>query len=98
MTAKEVADKIKRLRLKKGIPSYELSLGIGQKESYIDEVEKYSLTPKLCDLLKICDYLDVDSYDFFNEENKKDVLVPLITQELYKCDIETLLKIYYCIK
>lgn len=98
MTIKEVEDKIKRLRLEKGMSSKELSLGIGEKETYIDQVEDCSLLPNLPTMLKICDYLGVESYDFFNEENKKDTLIPLITQELYKYDIKELLKIYYLIK
>ena len=72
------ANRISALRLKKGVSAREMSLALGQSESYINKIENRRTMPSMSGFLYICEYLDVLPGDFFNERRPE----PHISQEL----------------
>lgn len=98
MSPKEIADKIQKLRLSRGVSSVDMSNALGFYGSYIDQIEMGKVIPTVYDLSQICHYLGSDIYEFFDHENDRSEILMQIYEELEKYDMETLLKFYYMIK
>lgn len=62
-----IIDKIKSIRLKKGISQMELSLRSNLSQSFIVNVEKGKKQPSVLTLIKIAEALGVSPQDFFPE-------------------------------
>jgi transcriptional regulator with XRE-family HTH domain len=62
-----VIDKIKMIRLKKGISQMELSLRSNLSQSFITNIEKGKKQPSVITLIRIADALEVNPQDFFPE-------------------------------
>jgi transcriptional regulator with XRE-family HTH domain len=62
-----VIDKIKSIRLKKGISQMELSLRSNLSQSFIANIEKGKKQPSVITLIRIADALEVNPQDFFPE-------------------------------
>ena len=54
------------LRLQKGVSARDMSLSLGQSESYINKIENRRTLPSLQGFFYICDYLDITPGEFFN--------------------------------
>ena len=64
-----VADRVAKLRMAKHVSAREMSLALGQNESYINKIENKQAFPSLPVLGYICEYLDVSPSEFFDEGN-----------------------------
>jgi transcriptional regulator with XRE-family HTH domain len=62
-----VIDKIKLIRIKKGISQMELSLRSNLSQSFIANIEKGKKQPSVITLIRIADALEVNPQDFFPE-------------------------------
>ena len=62
-----IIDKIKLIRIKKGISQMELSLRSNLSQSFIANIEKGKKQPSVVTLIKIADALEVNPQDFFPE-------------------------------
>jgi transcriptional regulator with XRE-family HTH domain len=62
-----VIDKIKSIRIKKGISQMELSLRSNLSQSFIANIEKGKKQPSVITLMRIADALEVNPQDFFPE-------------------------------
>lgn len=62
--------RLAELRKIKGVSAREMSLGIGQGESYINQIENKHKLPSLSGFFYICEYLNISPQDFFNEDIK----------------------------
>ena len=71
-------ERLAQLRIQKGVSARDMSLSLGQSESYINKIENRRTTPSMSGFLYICEYLDVLPGDFFNERRPE----PHISQEL----------------
>ena len=60
-------EKIKLIRVKKGISQMELSLRSNLSQSFIANIEKGKKQPSVLTLIKIADALNVNPQDFFPE-------------------------------
>jgi len=60
--------RLAQLRLRKGISARDMSLSLGQSESYINKIENRRTLPSLTGFLYICDYFDITPQEFFSEE------------------------------
>ena len=60
--------RLAQLRLRKGISARDMSLSLGQSESYINKIENHRTLPSLTGFLYICDYFDITPQEFFSEE------------------------------
>ncbi|MBC2723813.1 helix-turn-helix transcriptional regulator [Desulfosporosinus sp.] len=56
------------LRTQKGVSARDMSLSLGQSESYINKIENKKSLPSMTGFFYICEYLNVPPKDFFNDE------------------------------
>ena len=74
--------RITELRTQRGISARDMSLSLGQSESYINKIENKRTLPSMSGFIYICEYLGITPQDFFNVEapapqKSKDVLLEL---------------------
>jgi transcriptional regulator with XRE-family HTH domain len=62
-----IIDKIKSIRIKKGISQMELSLRSNLSQSFIVNIEKGKKQPSVLTLIRIAEALGVNPQDFFPE-------------------------------
>jgi transcriptional regulator with XRE-family HTH domain len=62
-----VVDKIKTIRIRKGISQIELSLRSNLSQSFIANIEKGKKQPSVLTLIRIASALEVNPQDFFPE-------------------------------
>lgn len=64
-------DRLVELRLKKGVSARDMSLSIGQSESYINRIENHKMLPSLSMFFYICEYFKITPQEFFVTEKSK---------------------------
>ncbi len=64
-----IAERIAQLRTQKNISAREMSLAIGQNESYINRIENHKALPSMQCFLYICEYLNVTPKEFFDKDS-----------------------------
>lgn len=74
--------RITELRTQRGISARDMSLSLGQSESYINKIENRHTLPSMSGFIYICEYLNITPQDFFNVESpapqkSKEVLAAL---------------------
>lgn len=80
-----IQNRISELRTQKGVSARDMSLSLGQSESYINKIENKHTLPSMTGFLYICDYFDITPQEFF----KVDSLSPAKSKELIR-EIEQL--------
>ena len=63
-------DRLRFFRNQKKISAREMSLALGQNETFINKIETGRSSTTISSFLNICDYLCVSPSDFFNAEVK----------------------------
>ena len=63
-----ISDRIAKLRAEKNISARDMSLSLGQSQSYINNIENKKALPSMQMFLYICEFLDVEPKDFFDED------------------------------
>lgn len=91
-------DRLSKLRIEKGVSAREMSLSLGQSESYISKIESRKALPSLNGLFYICEYFGISPKEFFDEENINPKLIQDIVNELKKFNNEQLSNIYSLLK
>lgn len=61
--------RITELRTQKGISARDMSLSLGQSESYINKIENKRTLPSMAGFFYICEYLEITPQDFFNVDS-----------------------------
>lgn len=61
------AERLSYLRETKNVSAREMSLSIGQNESYINRIENRKAFPSMQCFFYICDYLRISPKDFFDD-------------------------------
>ncbi|HAE44262.1 MAG TPA: hypothetical protein DCG37_01530 [Lachnospiraceae bacterium] len=59
-------DKLAMLRKQKGVSAREMSLALGQSESYINRIEKGKMLPSMSLFFKICEYFEITPKEYFS--------------------------------
>lgn len=77
--------RVSQLRIQKGVSAREMSLSLGQSESYINKIENKRTLPSLTGFIYICEYFNITPQEFFNVNESN----PKKTKELLK-EIEKL--------
>lgn len=72
------SNRLMQLQEQKKISAREMSLALGQNESYINRIENKKTFPSIQSFFYICEYLNIFPSDFFNE----DILNPNISNEI----------------
>ena len=71
-------NRIAELRMQKGVSARDMSLSLGQSESYINKIENNRTLPSMTVFIYICEYLGITPRDFFDT----DTISPTKTKEL----------------
>lgn len=62
--------RLSELRNDLGISARDMSLSLGQSESYINKIENRKALPSMQSFFYICEYLHIEPKDFFDEDFK----------------------------
>lgn len=62
-----ISDRIAKLRTDKNISARDMSLSLGQSQSYINNIENKKALPSMQMFLYICEFLGIEPKDFFEE-------------------------------
>ncbi len=92
------ARRLSALRMQKGVSAREMSLSIGQNESYINRIENKRSYPSLQLFFYICEYLNVTPQEFFNEDIKYPQQLNEIIKDIQQLTPEQLQNIHSIIK
>ena len=60
------SERLTQLRLEKGVSARDMSLSLGQSESYINKIENRRTMPSMSGFFYICDYLGIQPQEFFD--------------------------------
>lgn len=60
--------RISQLRMEKGVSARDMSLSLGQSESYINKIENRWSMPSMTGFFYICEYLGITPQEFFEAE------------------------------
>lgn len=63
-----ISERIAKLRTEKNISARDMSLSLGQSQSYINNIENKKALPSMQMFLYICEFLGVEPKDFFDED------------------------------
>ena len=73
-------ERLIELRNQKGISARDMSISLGQSESYINKIENKRAMPSMTGFFYICEYLGISPNEFFNIESA----APQKEKELFK--------------
>lgn len=62
------ATRLSQLRSEKGVSARDMSLSLGQSESYINKIENRRTMPSMAGFFFICEYLGIEPRQFFDTE------------------------------
>ena len=62
-------NRIAQLRMQKNVSARDMSLSLGQNNSYINQIENRKALPSLQGLFYICEYFDITPQQFFDIDN-----------------------------
>ena len=77
-------ERLAELRLQKGVSARDMSLSLGQSESYINKIENRRTLPSMAGFFYICDFLEISPEEFFATQNQSDPLNQAIALEAEK--------------
>lgn len=60
------AQRLAELRTEKGVSARDMSLSLGQSESYINKIENGRTMPSMTVFFYICEYLEIQPKEFFD--------------------------------
>lgn len=58
-------NRLTQLRIQKGVSARDMSLSLGQSESYINKIENRRTLPSFTGFLYICEYFGITPQEFF---------------------------------
>lgn len=77
-------ERLSRLRAQKGVSARDMSLSLGQSESYINKIENKKSLPSMTGFFYICEYLDIHPKDFFDDGVSSPIKLNELIGELKK--------------
>ena len=77
-------NRLTQLRLQKGVSSRDMSLSLGQSESYINKIENKRTLPSFTGFIYICEYFDITPQEFFNINNAAPMKTKSLLSEIEK--------------
>lgn len=82
--------RIAQLRAQKEVSARDMSLSLGQNNSYINQIENRKALPSLQGLFYICEYFGITPKQFFDEGNAYPVQLERLLEDMKKLDAQTL--------
>lgn len=77
---KDFIDRLVSLRMQKDVSAREMSLSLGQGESYINNIETGVNFPSMQTFFYICEYLNISPKQFFDVDTKSPTNVDRLTE------------------
>lgn len=74
--------RLSQLRSQKGVSARDMSLTLGQSESYINKIENGKAFPSMQIFFYICDYFGISPRDFFDEDASNPTLLNTLIDDL----------------
>lgn len=71
----DFSKRLTQLRQEKGVTARDMSLSLGQSESYINKIENNYSLPSMNGFFYICDYLEITPKDFFDYGEENPILI-----------------------
>lgn len=90
---KKFCQRLSELRMQKGISARDMSLSMGQSDSYINKIENRKSLPSMENFFVICEYLGIEPKDFFDNGTTYPVIVNIAIEELQKLNSNQLERI-----
>lgn len=90
--------RLNELRMQKGVSSRDMSLSLGQSESYINKIENRKALPSFQGFLYICEYFEITPQAFFNTSSRAPGRMNEVIKELERLSPEKLEHILQIIK
>ena len=78
------ATRLAELRVQKGVSARDMSLSLGQSESYINKIENRRTLPSMTGFFYICEYLGITPVEFFDEKNQAPQTNQVLLREFEK--------------
>ena len=91
-------NRIAQLRTQKGVSARDMSLSLGQNESYINQIENKKAMPSLQGLFYICEYFGITPQQFFDTENAYPAEIADLVENLKSLDSMELVHIAGLVK
>lgn len=79
-----IPQRITELRMQREVSSRDMSLSLGQSESYINKIENHRTMPSIAGLIYICEYFGITLQEFFDPEALSPVKSREILNEIKK--------------
>ena len=79
-------ERLSSLRNQKNVSAREMSLALGQNESYINRIENRLAFPSMQVFSKICEYFQITPQEFFDEKNPAPGKINQISEEIKNLD------------
>lgn len=76
--------RISELRTQKGVSARDMSLSLGQSESYINKIENKRTMPSMAGFLYICEYFEITPQEFFDMSTLSPQRAKEVLQEIDK--------------
>ena len=74
--------RLAQLRIQKGVSARDMSLSMGQSDSYINKIENQRAMPSMQTFFYICDYLGVTPKEFFDDGDPCPVRLKALTEQM----------------
>lgn len=78
------SERLSQLRMEKGVSARDMSLSLGQSESYINKIENRRTMPSMTGFFYICEYLGIEPQEFFDAHTASPTKVAEIFNALGK--------------
>ena len=76
--------RVAELRIQKGVSARDMSLSLGQSESYINKIENKRTLPSFTGFLYICEYFELTPQEFFNTNTESPQQMKELIREMEK--------------
>lgn len=76
------SERLTQLRMEKGVSARDMSLSLGQSESYINKIENKRTLPSMAGFFYICEYLGIDPQQFFDTNTISPAKTAAIMEEI----------------
>lgn len=91
-------ERISQLRIQHGSTARDMSLSLGQNDTYINKIENKKALPSLQGLFYICEYLGITPQEFFDEGNAFPEKLKELVAEAKKLDSTALTSVLDIVK
>ena len=82
------SERLTQLRMEKGVSARDMSLSLGQSDSYINKIENRRTMPSMTGFFYICEYLGVEPQAFFDTKTISPTKAVEILEQIGKLSTE----------